>query len=186
MLLRSKFRKESAEFLHHLKHNEFDEATDTSETRKRKRHSDELEADHMVSTLNRKRNQSGYTELHTASENGDYIKVAEILSTNDSSLWSKTNCHNKYTPLHVAIYPQYVALNPQHVEVVRLLLAAGADIDSIAIHRAQPCGILKSAPILAIIKKMLQEEKSRRAYSNFVKWKTDVMFNAIVSKDDEF
>jgi hypothetical protein len=33
---------------------------------------------------------------------------------------------------------------------------------------------------------MLQEEKSKRARSNFEIWKTDVMFKAYVTKDDEF
>jgi hypothetical protein len=79
-----------------------------------------------------------------------------------------------------------VALNHHHVKVVRLLLAAGADIDQTAIKLTKSNALPKTAAILKNINKMLQEEKSRRAYSNFVKWKTDVMFNAIVSKDDEF
>jgi len=160
--------------------------TVTSDSRKRKRDSEELEADHMVSTLDRKRNQKGYTELHTASENGDFVKVDEILKTNDYSIWIKTNCHNQYTPLHVAIYPQYVALNTHHIKVVKLLLAAGADIDQTAITLAKSNALPKTAAILKTISKMLLKERSRRAYLEFENWKSNIMFTAYVTNDNEF
>jgi ankyrin repeat protein len=176
---------------HHKRHSEEIDEIESIEgstlpTKKRKSASQTCDEDYMVSDLKKKRTLKGYTELHTAAEDGNCLKVAEILSTNDSSLWSKTSCSIGYTPLHVAIYPQHVAMNSQHFEVVRLLLAAGADIDRTAMELAKPNELSKTAAIQDNINNMLQEEKSRKSESNFDNWKTDVFHNDYFSDDNEF
>ena len=77
-------------------------------------------------------------------------------------------------------------MNSQHFEVVRLLLAAGADIDRTAMELAKPNGLSKTAAIQDNINNMLHEEKSRRSESNFDNWKTDVFHNDYFSDDNEF